>query len=152
MELATETGDGTGRASEVKPAYDELLKGEPDNAIALNNLAFIKAEEGVDLDGALAMARRALQKLPNSPDIMDTVGWIYLKKGMSDEAIGAFRDAVQAFARLVGAPERSTFHYHLAMALLQKGDHSGAMQELQIALKNNPSKVEEQQIRELMQN
>lgn len=142
--------DGTGRQSEVKSAYDQLLKAEPDNAIALNNLAFIKANEGVDLDGALAMARRALQKAPNSPDIMDTVGWIYLKKGMSDEAIGAFRNAVQA-ARDLRAPERPAFHYHLAMALIQKGDNSGAMQELQAALKNNPSNTEEQEIKGLMQ-
>jgi beta-lactamase regulating signal transducer with metallopeptidase domain/Flp pilus assembly protein TadD len=137
--------DGAGRRSEVKPVYDELLKAEPDNPMALNNLAFIKAEEGVDLDGALAMAQRALQKLPNSPDIADTIGWIYLKKSMSDEAIAAFRNAVQA------PPERPAFHYHLAMALIQKGDNAGAMQELQAALKNNPSNTEEQQIRELMQ-
>jgi beta-lactamase regulating signal transducer with metallopeptidase domain/tetratricopeptide (TPR) repeat protein len=137
--------DGTGRQSEVKSAYDGLLKAEPDNAVALNNLAFIKAEEGVDLDGALAMAQRALQKMPNSPDIMDTIGWIYLKKSMSDDAIAAFRNAVQA------ATTQPAFHYHLAMALIQKGDNSGAMQELQAALKNNPSNTEEQQIRELMQ-
>ena len=75
--------DGTGRRDQAKPVYEQVLRIQPDNPFALNNLAFIKAEEGVDLDEALTMAQRARQKLPNSSDILDTLGWIYIKKNLS---------------------------------------------------------------------
>ena len=38
--------DGTGRRDQAKPIYEQILKIQPDQPIALNNLAFIKAEEG----------------------------------------------------------------------------------------------------------
>src|SRR5260370_30595617 len=82
--------DGTGRRDQAKPIYEQILKIQPDHPIALNNLAFIKAEEGVDLDEALTMAQRARQKLPSSVDIMDTLGWIYIKKNLSDDAVRTF--------------------------------------------------------------
>ena len=45
--------DGTGRRDQAKPIYEQILKIQPDHPIALNNLAYIKAEEGVDLDRRL---------------------------------------------------------------------------------------------------
>ena len=86
--------DGTGRREQAKPIYEQILKLQPDHPIALNNLAFIKAEEGVDLDEALTMAQRARQKLPDSPNIQDTLGWIYIKKNLSDDAVRVFKDLV----------------------------------------------------------
>jgi hypothetical protein len=44
-----------------------VLKLQPDNPIALNNLAFLLVEGGADLDQALTYAQRAKQKLPNDP-------------------------------------------------------------------------------------
>src|SRR5437879_13688046 len=79
--------DGTGRREQAKPIYEQILKIEPDHPVALNNLAFIKAEEGQDLDEALTMAQRARQGMPSSPDIMDTLGWIYLTKNLSDDEV-----------------------------------------------------------------
>src|SRR4051794_26169388 len=61
--------DGTGRRDQAKPIYEQILKIQPDHPIALNNLAYIKAEEGVDLDSAITMAQRALQKAPQSTNI-----------------------------------------------------------------------------------
>ena len=54
----------------------------------------------------------------------DTLGWIYLKKNLSDNAIEIFQDLVAK------APNQSTFHYHLGMALYQKGDKPKAIKEL----------------------
>ena len=108
--------DGTGRREQAKPIYEQILKIEPDHPVALNNLAYIKAEEGVDLDEALTMAQRARQKLPNSAYIKDTLGWIYIKKNLSADAVLVFKDLVQE------EPANPQFHYHYGMALLQKGD------------------------------
>jgi tetratricopeptide (TPR) repeat protein len=136
--------DGTGRREQAKPIYEQILKIQPDHPIALNNLAFIKAEEGVDLDAALTMAQRARQKLPRSVDIQDTLGWIYIKKNLSDDAVRTFRELIQT------EPSRAVFHLHYGMALLQKGDKPLAKKELETANKSNPSKDDAGKIRELL--
>ncbi len=136
--------DTTGRRGEAKPAYEQVLRLQPDNAFALNNLAYLIAETGGDLDQALAMAQRAKERMPEHPDVADTLGWIYIKKQLSDNAI-------QIFTQLVSQqPDRSTFRYHLGLALFQKGDKAGAKRELTAALEKKPTKEEETQIRNLL--
>jgi len=124
--------------------YQKILQLQPDHPIALNNLAYIMAESGGDLDQALTLAQRARQKLPNDLNVADTLGWIYIKKNLSDQAIEIFRDLVKK------QPQSSTFHYHLGMALYQKGDKLGARQALQAALRQKPSPEEAAKIKELM--
>jgi tetratricopeptide (TPR) repeat protein len=136
--------DGTGRREQAKPIYEQILKIEPDHPVALNNLAYIKAEEGVDLDEALTMAQRARQKLPNSSFVKDTLGWIYIKKNLSADAVRVFKDLVQE------EPANPQFHYHYGMALLQKGDKPLAKKELEAAIRNNPSKDDAGKIRQLL--
>lgn len=136
--------DGTGRRDQAKPVYEQVLRIQPDNPFALNNLAFIKAEEGVDLDEALTMAQRARQKLPNSSDILDTLGWIYIKKNLSEDAVRTLRELIQA------QPSRATYRLHYGMALIQKGDRPSARRELEAAMRFNPSKDESGKIRELL--
>ena len=138
------TLDGAGRKQEARQAYEHALKLEPNNGVALNNLAFLLADNGGDLDQALTYAQKAKQYLPNLLEISDTLGWIYLKKNLSD-------NAVQIFLDLVGKePNHSTYRYHLGLALSQKGDRPRAMKELEQALKNNPPKEEAAKIRALM--
>jgi tetratricopeptide (TPR) repeat protein len=136
---------GTGRDDQAKPIYEQILKLDPDHAIALNNLAYIKAQEGVDLDQALNMAQRAVQHAPQALDLSDTLGWIYIKKNLSDNAARIFSDLVQK------DPNNSTFHYHYAMALSQKGDRVSAKREFENALAHKPSKDEEQKIHDQLQ-
>ncbi len=137
--------EGTGKRDQAKPIYEQILKIQPDHPIALNNLAYIKAEEGSDLDQALTMAQKALQKYPSSPDIADTLGWIYIKKNLSDDAVRVYKDLV------VKDPANATFHYHFGMALLQKGDRPSAKKELETAILNKPSKDDDAKIRALLQ-
>ena len=136
--------EGTGKRDQAKPIYEQILKIMPDHFVALNNLAYIKAEEGTDLDQALTMAQRALQKQPGSTDIADTLGWIYIKKNLSDDAVRVYKDLT------VKQPGNPIFHYHFGMALMQKGDRPQAKRELEAALKNKPSKDDDQKIRELL--
>jgi tetratricopeptide (TPR) repeat protein len=136
--------DGTGRRDQSKPIYEQVLRIQQDHPVALNNLAFIKAEEGTDLDSALSMAQRAYQALPNSPDINDTLGWVYIRKNLSQEAIRLFTDLVKKY------PTNPIYRLHYAMALKQKGDLPAARRELEAALRNGPSKDEAAKIQELL--
>jgi beta-lactamase regulating signal transducer with metallopeptidase domain/Flp pilus assembly protein TadD len=136
--------DATGQRDEAQTVYREALAAAPDNAVVLNNLAFLLAQSGGDLDEALAFAQRARQLLPTLLEFSDTVAWVYIKKNWPEQAIALLNDLVKR------EPTKSTFHYHLGMALAQKGDRFMAMEELQTALKCNPSPEEQQKMQQLL--
>jgi Flp pilus assembly protein TadD len=136
--------DGTGHQDEARVVYEHVLKLAPNDAVALNNLAYIKASEGLDLDSALALAQKAAAAAKDSPEIQDTLGEAYLKKNQPDQAIEAFRAALQA------QPNNGTFHYHLALALLPIGERDAAIQELKTALADQPHPQDEPEIRKLL--
>jgi tetratricopeptide (TPR) repeat protein len=128
------TLDGAGRKPEARQVYEATLKLQPDNAVALNNLAFLLAESGGDLDDALTKAQRAKQLLPSLFEISDTLGWIYLKKNLADNQ-----------------PTHSTYRFHLGMAYSQKGDKTRAVEQLKKALEYNPQSDEKKKIQDLIQ-
>jgi tetratricopeptide (TPR) repeat protein len=136
--------DNNGRWEEAKQVYDASLRIKTDDPVVLNNDAFIMAEHGGDLDQALSMAVKAKQLLPNLSEVSDTLGWIYLKKQMSQQAVDIFKELVQK------DPQASTYRYHLAMAFKQKGDWPHAAEEAQTALKYNPAPAEKQKIQYLL--
>lgn len=138
------TLDHAGRWSEAKQIYEATLKLDANSGIPLNNLAYLMAEHNGDLDDALTKAQKAKQLLPNTYEVADTLGWIFLKKNLSDNAIDIFKDLVQK------APNHSTFRYHLGMALYQKGDKPKALKELNEALRFNPPRDEREKITQLL--
>ncbi len=144
----------TGREVDAKAEYEQILRVQSDNAIALNNLAYVIAEQGGDLDVALTYAQRAMavayarKEVPSqqrNPEIADTLGWIYIRKGLHKEALDIYRELVAKI------PENPVFRYHYAMALFQQGNKPQAKKELETALRNKPPKNEEGKIRELLQ-
>jgi tetratricopeptide (TPR) repeat protein len=136
--------DGASRKPEAKQFYEATLKMEPNNAIVLNNLAYLLAETGGDLNDALTKVQRAKQIRTDLPEISDTLGWIYLKKGLADNAIDVFKDLVAK------EPHHATYRYHLAMAYSQKGDRTKAMEQLKEALKYSPKSDEKEKIQQLI--
>jgi tetratricopeptide (TPR) repeat protein len=133
-----------GHLPEAKANYERALELQPDNIVALNNLAYLLAETGGDLNRALELARRVQRKQPGVPALTDTLGWIYLKMNLQDSAIQIFR------ADVIKQPDNPTFRYHLGVALWRKGDKEKARTELQTALAKGPAKDEEAQIRQIL--
>ena len=136
--------DTAGRWSEAKQVYEVVIKLNPNDGVVLNNLAFLLTEHGGDLDDALTKAQRAKQLLPDLSEVSDTLGWIYLKKNLTDNAIDIFKDLVKK------VPAQAIFRYHLGMAYSQKGDRTRALKELQDALKYNPTKGDRDKIQQLI--
>jgi len=124
--------------------YEMSLKADPNNPLALNNLAYLISQSNGDLDQALTYATRAKQRLPEHAEVNDTLGLIYIRKNLTDQAIDTFRTLV------VKVPQNPTYHYHYAMALLQKGDRETAKKECLSALADKPNKQQENEIRQLM--
>jgi tetratricopeptide (TPR) repeat protein len=136
--------DDTGYPAEARKAYEDVLRIQPDNSTALNNLAYLDADAGLDLDRALAYAQRARQVSPNDPDVLDTLGFIYIQKNLTEDGLRMLHELVDR------RPENATFHLHLALALYQKGERALARKELQAALRSKPSGKEQGKIRALL--
>jgi len=142
--LLAATLEESGRKADAIAAYRRVLQIDPENGVAMNNLAFLIADNGGSLDEALKLAQRAVQKAPQQPNFADTLGWIYLKKGMLDAAVQVFRTDVQKF------PDKATFRYHLGLALVKAGDKENGKTELLAALSKQPSPEVNQGIKDTL--
>jgi predicted Zn-dependent protease len=111
----------------------------------LNNVAYLIADLGGDMNEALQLARKGLQKAPaDDTHLSDTIGFIYWKQHLNASALQTFRSIVQK------APENPTYRLHLANALLSDGDKNAARTQLEAALMKNPAKEEESEIKTLL--
>lgn len=137
--------DRSGKHIDALNAYKEAMKLNPNNAVVLNNLAYLMTQTNGNLDEALTLAQRAKQQLPTLNQVSDTIGWIYIKKNLSDSAIEIFKDLTNK------EKENAVFHLHYGMALVQKGDKANALKQFKAALQSNPGKEEESQIKEQIQ-
>jgi tetratricopeptide (TPR) repeat protein len=111
--------------------YRAALDVDPNFAPAANNLAWLLANRGENLNEALDLAQRAKAKFPDNPNIIDTLGWVYYKKELYDNAVTEFSDAVEK------QPNNSIMRYHLGLAYYKKGENDKARQELEKALSLN---------------
>jgi tetratricopeptide (TPR) repeat protein len=124
------------KRDEAKKAYRETLLIDPTAAVAANNLAWMMTEDNSNLDDALQLVQAARAKLPDSPEVNDTLGWIYYKKGMHEQAIAAFKQSVEK------QPNTATFHYHLGLAAAKAGQFTQARQALETALRLDPKNAD----------
>lgn len=112
--------------------YRKILQMQPDNILALNNLAYALTEHANAPDEALKFAERAKELAGHNPTIDDTLGWIYYRKGLHRRAIQHLEMAVQKQPTAVR-------HAHLAMAYAANGDAGRGLDQLQAAMKLNPT-------------
>ncbi|MDR0557945.1 MAG: tetratricopeptide repeat protein [Treponema sp.] len=67
--------------------YERALSADGDNLTALNGLGFILADTGKDVKRGLRFCKRAVEKKPENPVYLDSLGWAYYKDGKRIEAI-----------------------------------------------------------------
>jgi tetratricopeptide (TPR) repeat protein len=77
---------------------------------------------------SLNLAQQAKAKLPEDPSVMDTLGWVYYKRGLYDSAIAEFADSLEKL------PNSASVHYHMGLAYAKKGDAASAKEHLKKAL------------------
>ena len=90
---------------------------------SLNSLAWAYNEVGDDR--ALEVARKALRLNPESGYVLDTLGWILIKRGYVREGIANLQYASKLL------PENGEIKYHLATALFYVGEHGLARTTLE---------------------
>ncbi len=109
--------------------YQAVLDVEPNNAAALNNLAWIGGETGDPK--ALGHAERAVRIAPNSAPVLDTYGMLLVRKGETQKGLEQLKRASEL------APGRYDIRINYAKALAQAGQKGEARKELE-ALQSVP--------------
>jgi tetratricopeptide (TPR) repeat protein len=108
------------------------LKINPKFTPAANNLAYLYADKGENIDEALNLAQGAKGQFPEDPHISDTLGWVYYKKNILSRAIVYLKEANDK------VPSHPIMRYHLGMAYYKNGEKENARRELKRALELDP--------------
>jgi tetratricopeptide (TPR) repeat protein len=87
-----------------------LLEKHPDDAGVNNDLGYLYADRGKNLDRAEAMIRKALDQDPENSSYLDSLGWVLYKRGKTSESL----DYLERAARDPNAS--ATIHDHLGDA------------------------------------
>ncbi len=124
--------EDNGNPKGASQAYDRAVKLKPNLAPALNNFAWIAANQGTNLDRALAMARRAVALRPAVTAFRDTLAWVYYARGDFARANGLLSKLIRTPA--LSGTTRTLVRYHLGMVKMQLGDRRAAGRWLKQAL------------------
>lgn len=126
-QLVLAGGDRAGAEARLRT----LVQKDPGHGSARNDLAWILAESGRELDFALRLAHDA-ERISPVPEVLDTLGFVQLQRGDVDAAIAAFQRALDA------RPDSPSTRYRLGLALARKGDTTQAQTALREALGGAP--------------
>lgn len=98
-----------GDAAPALDLFQRALAREPENLVALNNVAILLADNPAQRDAAIAHLDRAMTRAGRHPELLDTKGWILLEGDDHSGAEALFREA----AALAPDDPRPTFHLAL---------------------------------------
>ena len=120
-----------GHAQEQQAAARKALEIDPNDADALDQMAFLHGELG-EHDNAIGFIERAMRAEPGSDHVQSAAGWTYAFAGRFDES-------AKAFARLVEiAPASSTSYAFQASPLTELRRYAQARDVLRVGLARDP--------------
>jgi tetratricopeptide (TPR) repeat protein len=122
----------TGRSDESAELYQRLIELEPENLIAINNLAWILSEKKDQYQKALDLAQKGLKLAPNYLDLIETRGVIFYRMGESTKAIQDLSKCIELYSD--SSPQYVAASFHLARALDKTGKKDEALKYLNQAL------------------
>jgi tetratricopeptide (TPR) repeat protein len=111
-----------GNYDEAIKLFRRVLELQPNNTLALNNLATLLSERPDQLAEARACVERAIAIVGRSPALLDTLGTIEIRAGRPEQAIADLEEAV------AGTASDPRYYFHLAVAY-QRSQHGPKAQE-----------------------
>ena len=107
------------RIEEAIKEFETVISVDADNHIALNALGYLFAEKGINLDRAEVMIKKALEFQPDNGAYLDSLGWVYFRKGLIEEALKKLK-------RASGLSEDPVIFNHLGEVYFSGGDLDNA--------------------------
>lgn len=111
------------RVEQAFKAFDEVIKLDPDNFMALNNYAYYLSLRGRDLEKAERLSSKAVQANPDNPTYLDTHAWVLFKLKNYAQAKTVMETALEK-----GGSENAVLVEHYGDILYMMGNKPGAIE------------------------
>ncbi len=118
-----------GEVDKAMNEYKQVIAIAPDSPIGYNELAYHYAESETNLDEGLEYALKAAKLAPKDASILDTLGWVYVKRDNFNQAVEHLKSAVTS------RPNSPITRFHLGMAHYKNSDLKSALIEFKNSLK-----------------
>jgi tetratricopeptide (TPR) repeat protein len=130
--------DRLGDKVAVVDSMKKVLKVDGDHVQALNFLAYTYADQGHNLEDAERMVRRAIEIQPQDGYILDTLGWVLVKKGKYNDAVRVLETAYKL------QPDESVIAEHLGDAYyyLQMPEKAKKLYQRALEIEKNVAQAE----------
>ena len=128
-----------GLIAEAAQQYHRVLELDPNNVLAINNLAWIMCEQRKQYQEALELAEKGLRIQPQYIDLIDTRGVINYRLGRSEQAVKDLTRAVELYPAT--SSNMTVAMFHLARALAGAGQKVQAKEYLNQAIARNNKKA-----------
>jgi putative PEP-CTERM system TPR-repeat lipoprotein len=134
--------DQRGYKQEAMTLYRSILEKNEKHSGAMNNLAYLYAENNGDPEQALLLAYQAFRNEPSNPIILDTLGFALLKNRHFAEAVKVLEKASELL------PDMPAVRLHQAQALIGAEDYDNASKVLEhvIELNAEPESIRAQEL------
>ncbi len=120
-----------GKRQEATDLLKKCILQNPLDDACLNSLSYTYAEDNVNVDEAEKLVRRALEIDPKNPAYMDTLGWIYYRRAL-------YEDALKELARAEALIKDPTIYSHIAEVYLKLDRQDMAKKYWQFSLQVDP--------------
>lgn len=141
--LVAQTLQDEGSLAPALRQYEQALRRDPDNVVALNNAAWLLGETGEPARG-LDYSRRAVAIAPELAPVLDTHGWLLVQSGRVAEGLEYLQRAVQR------APRAPDLRFHLGSAQAKAGQTQAARATLGRLLNEHPDYARREEVAGLL--
>lgn len=130
---------------------EQVLDEFPDDSGAMNDLGYLWADQGKNLDRALQMIQRAVADEPDNWAYRDSLGWALYRLGRYDEALvemkraaadrkadGEIHDHLGDILAALKQPDAAREAWNKALDLLRANDEKGLRSKIEAKLKKLP--------------
>ncbi len=133
-----------GRDEEATRLNRRLLAVDPNNVIAINNLAWLLCESPTaspeTMQESLQLANRGLTLVSDYMDLLDTRGVVHYRLGNHEKAEADLRKCLELFPAY--SPQSAAPQFHLARVYAAMNRKTEALEHLKVALSLNGKNVQ----------
>jgi Tfp pilus assembly protein PilF len=108
-EIALDLGtlfEALGQQARAREVYEAALRANPDSPRLANNLGFLLVDGGLEVERGTRLIEGAVAWAPDDPDLLDSLGWAYLRQGRTREALAPLRRSLALDATGPSSAER----------------------------------------------